>query len=173
MTVFKKIVTLKVQDPKRPTKEFELYLRQLGGIDALLLQMAPGIREATFKFICSDKHPATPRTMEDIDNLLANSNIKLLREMSTHYRDPESNGQVNKSLKIETNLDNPNIDDKFISHATNVHEEQTSKRQIKLINERFEHANKQHRKVETSDYDSDILKPLDENQTVMKVGEVA
>lgn len=172
MTVFHKIVTLKVQDPKQPTKEFDLYLRQLGGIDALLLQMAPGIREATFKFICSDKHPATPRRMEDIDNLLASSNVKILREMSTHYRDPVTTGLVNKALKIETNLDNPNLDDKFISDAKNVHEEQTSKRQIKLINEKFESANKLHRKAETSDDDSDILKPLNENQTTMKVGEV-
>jgi hypothetical protein len=163
---------LKVSDPKNPTKEFKLYMRQLGGIDALLLQMAPGIREATFKFICSDKHPKTPRTMEDIDNLLANSKIKILREMTTHYRDPESTGQVNKSLKIETNLDNPNIDDKFISNARNVHTAETSKRQIKLINEKFERQNKIHRKIETSTDDSDILKPLDETKTTMRVGEV-
>jgi hypothetical protein len=165
-------VTLKVKDPLRPTKEFSVYMRQLGGIDALLLQSAPGIREATFKFMCSDKHPATPRTMEDIDRLLSSSNIKIMRELASHRNDPEAKGDVNHSLKIETNLDNPNLDDKFISDARDVHEEPTSKLQIKMINERFEQANKIKRRVETSDDDSDILKPLDESKTTMKVAEV-
>ena len=134
--------------------------------------MAPGIREATYKFICSDKHPSTPRTLEDIDRLLASSGIKVLREMSSHYKDPETTGKLQRTMLIETNLDNPNLDDKFISNAEDVHEEETSKQQLKMINEKFQQENKQKLKTDSSNADSDRLKMLDENKTTMKVGTV-
>jgi hypothetical protein len=172
MTVFKKIVTIRITDPKKPHKEFEIYQRQYGGIDAVLLGLAPGIKEATYKFVCSDNHPDTPRTMEDIDKLLANSNIKILSEMALHPNDPVTSGKANQSLQIDTVLDNPNIPDRFISKAKNVHEERTTKLQLKIQNEQIAKINKQLRKKESSTDDSDHLDYFDENKTTMKVGEV-
>lgn len=172
MTVFKKIVTIKVKDPKHPQREFNIYQRQLGGIDALLLQNAVGIREATFKFQCSDKHPVVPRTMEDIDRLLAESGVKIIREPKDHYNDPTTNGKANHSMLIESNLDDPNIDDKLLSRAKNIHQEQTSKQLLKIHNKKLEYINKHLLEVESSDDDSERLKMFDENKTTMKVGEI-
>lgn len=172
MTVFTKIITIKVKDAKRPQKEFSIYQKQLGGIDAVLLQNAAGIREATFKFICSDKHPVVPRTMEDIDRLLAQSGVKILREPKNHYNDPATNGKANHSLLIESNLDDPNLDDNLVSKAKNVHEETTTKQNIKIHNKKLEYINKHLLQVESSDKDSERLKLFDENKTKMRVGEV-
>ncbi len=172
MTLFKKIVVLKVKDPKHPQKEFSIYQRQLGGIDAVLLQAAVGIREYTFKFQCSDRHPVVPRTTADIDRLLTESGVKIIRELKEHWNDPATNGKANHNVLIESNIDDPNIEDKTISRAKNVHTEQTSKQLLKIHNKKLEYINKHLLKVDSSDDDSDRLKLFDENKTTMRVGEV-
>lgn len=172
MTVFKKIVAIRITDPKKPHKDFEIYQRQIGGVDAVLLSIAPGIHEATYKFICSDNNPSAPRTAEDIDRLLSNSNIKILREMSSHPNDPVTSGNANHSIQIETNIDNPNLPDKFISKAKNIHEEAISKDQLRIQNKQIEYYNKQLKKKESSTDDSDKLKYFDEGKSTAKVGEV-
>ena len=144
----------------------------MGGIDAVLLQLAPGIGEATYKFVCSDKHPETPRNMEDIDRLLANSKLKILREMTSHPNDPVTTGKANASLQIDTVIDNPNLPDKLLSEAKNIHEEETTKEQLKIQNEKIEFINKKLKEKESSTDDSDQLKYFDENKTTVKVGEV-
>jgi hypothetical protein len=172
MTVYTKIISIRITDPKKPHKDFEIYQRQMGGIDAVLLQLAPGINEAVYKFVCSDKHPETPRNMEDIDKLLANSNLKILGEMPSHPNDPTSTGKANASLQIDTLLDNPNIPDNLLSSAKNVHEVPTTKEQLKIQNEKIKYINKKLREQDSSTDDSDKLKYFDENKTTVKVGTV-
>jgi hypothetical protein len=174
LTVFKKIVIVKITDPNKPTKDFELYLRQPEnkGIDTVLLGLSAGIKEATFKFVCSDRNPSNPKTMEDIDRLLSEFNIKILQETTSHKNDPSSNGSANHSVQIDTNLDDPSLDDKFISSAKNIHEEQLTKYNIKKINEKREFLNKLKQQTESSDDDTDKIKLLDENKTTVITGEI-
>jgi hypothetical protein len=174
LVVYTKIVSIRITDPKKPHKDFEIYQRQMGGIDAVLLQLAPGINEATYKFVCSDKHPETPRNMEDIDKLLANSNLKILREMSSHPNDPTSTGKANASLQIDTLLDNPNLPDKFLSdvNVKDIHDVPTTKEQLKIQNEKIAYINKKLKEKDSSEDDSDRLKYFDENKTTVKVGTV-
>jgi hypothetical protein len=147
-------------------------MRRVGGINAVLLESAPGINEATFKLICSNKDPETPRTMEDIDRILSESGIKILQESSSHSKDPVSTGKANQSLLIETTLDDPNIPDKLISDAKNVHEVETSKHHIRKLNEQIKEKNKEILQKETSTDNSDIKKVLDESKSTVRVGEV-
>lgn len=92
--------------------------------------------------------------------------------MSSHPNDPVTNGKANCSMQIETNIDDPNIPDKFISKAKKVHEEPTSKEQLRIQNKQIEYYNKQIQKIDSSTDNSDKLKFLDEGKERMKVGEV-
>jgi hypothetical protein len=157
MAVFKRIATIRVQDPNKPMREVEIFQQQaeFRGIDVIPLQVAGGLKEATLKFICSDNSPTSPRTAEDIDRLL--SRLHVVRESKTHPRDPDN--FATHSLSIQANLDDPNLDDRFLKkgQAKDIHEEQLSKEQVKQINEDLERQGK---------------KKLDERKTRFKVGEV-
>lgn len=171
MTVYTKIVVLKVKNPKFPTleiSEFQIKNNIQLGIDIIPLRIAAGINEATLKFVCSDNHPVTPRNMDHIDALLAELNV--LAELKTHPNDPVSTNKANHSLQITANLEDPNIEDKHIKNAKRVHKEHISKEQIDYLNKKIHRLNKQ--LSDTSSDNSEKLKDFPEDKEEVDVGEI-
>jgi hypothetical protein len=171
MTVFSKIVVVKVKNAKMPTLEINEYQIKNNiklGIDVVPLRIAPGIGEATLKFVCSDNNPTTPRNMDHIDALLSELNV--LAELKTHPNDPVSTGKVNHDLQITSNLEDPNIEDRHIKNAKRVHKEHISKEQIDYLNKKVHRFNKQ--LSDTSTANSEKLKPFPEDKDEVDVGEI-
>jgi hypothetical protein len=106
--------------------------------------------------------------MEDIDELLAR--LKVTADFQHHKNDPKESGAAYHLMDIFTNLDNPNIPDKLISKAQDIHDEDATKERVKSINEDFERHNKM--LTDTSTDNSDRLKPIDEAKTKFKVGQI-
>jgi hypothetical protein len=169
MTVFSKKATIKIEDSKHPTRELNVYLsdEKFKGIDAIILKNKLFQNELDIELVCSDINPSFPRYAQDIDELLANFKLKG-SQLQHHPNDPLNSN--NHLLEINTNLDNPNIDDKLRSKAKNIVEETVDKARIKSINSDFEGFNK--KLSETSTANSDKLKPIDEKTTKFQIGQI-
>ena len=171
MTVFKKIVVIKVNNPRRPTEEILKWSVKNDvklGIDIIPLSIAPGLKEATLKFVCSDNNPITPRTMEHLDRLLSTLDVRA--ELKTHPKDPVATGKMKHDIQITANLEDPNIEDRHISHAKRVHKEHVSMEQVKMLNQRIHRYNM--RLSDTSDDNSDKKKFFKEEERDFEVGEI-
>lgn len=101
MTVFHKILKIKPSDAKNPTKEIDKYLTKNRGISYVILQNTPAIEVLVIEFICSDKGPDLPSNAEDIDNLIRDSGIQVIKEMDHHDNEPSN--RANNLMQIAIN----------------------------------------------------------------------